>query len=309
MNREPTNMVFLFAGVAFFASRPFAREERLIELEKVSKTYDGGRTFAVKEIDLSIETGKLVVVLGESGCGKTTTLKMINRLIEPTSGEILVDGEDVTARDAVELRRSIGYVFQGIGLFPHMTVAENIAVVPRLLRWEEGRTRERVDELLDLVGLDVGQYRERMPDNLSGGEKQRVGVARALAAHPTIMLMDEPFGALDPLTRDNLQGEYRSIHERLGLTTVMVTHDMTEALLLGDLIAVVSEGRILRYGTPAELLNDPRDDYVSRLMTMPKDQADRVERLVSEASAASGDGDGVETEDGDGDGDRGGAVT
>lgn len=276
----------------------------MIELNKVSKTYDGGKTFAVKEIDLSIETGKLVVVLGESGCGKTTTLKMINRLIEPTSGEILVDGEDVTARDGVELRRSIGYVFQGIGLFPHMTVAENIAVVPRLLRWEEGRIGDRVDELLDLVGLEVGHYRQRMPDALSGGEKQRVGVARALAAHPTIMLMDEPFGALDPLTRDNLQGEYRSIHERLGLTTVMVTHDMTEALLLGDLIAVVSEGRILRYGTPAELLNDPRDDYVSRLMTMPKDQADRVERLVSEVSEAPEASDNE-----DGDGDSGGAAT
>jgi osmoprotectant transport system ATP-binding protein len=251
----------------------------LIELKDVSKSYDGGQTFAVESINLEVKAGQFLVLLGESGCGKTTTLKMINRLIEPTAGTVKVDGEDVMAQDPVTLRRSIGYVFQGIGLFPHFTVGENVAVVPRLLGWSADRIAARVDALLEMVHLPSADYKTRLPASLSGGEQQRVGVARALAANPRIMLMDEPFGALDPLTRDNLQDEYKAIHERLSLTTIMVTHDMIEALLLGDVIAVISGGHILRSGTPAELLNDPGDPYVERLMAMPRHQVTRLEKL------------------------------
>ena len=183
------------------------------------------------------------------------------------------------------LRRGIGYVFQGIGLFPHLTIAENIGVVPRLLRWEPSRIAARVDELLELVSLPPTDYRWRMPDALSGGQRQRIGVARALAAEPKIMLMDEPFGALDPLTRDELQAEFKAIHDRLDLTTVMVTHDMTEALLLADRVAVMREGELVRIGTPSEMLTDPRDDYVAKLMATPKRQADRLEAIAGGAES------------------------
>jgi osmoprotectant transport system ATP-binding protein len=207
---------------------------------------------------------------------------MINRLIEPTSGRVEIDGRDVRALDPVALRRGIGYVFQGIGLFPHMTVAENVAVVPRLLGWADGRIAARVDELLDLVHLPPGQYRSRRPGQLSGGQQQRVGFARALAAGPRVMLLDEPFGALDPVTRDELRGEFQQIRRKLGLTAVMVTHDMTEALLSADLIAVMNAGRLLRVGTPRELLTDPGDDFVAALMAGPRRQADQLEALSAE---------------------------
>jgi osmoprotectant transport system ATP-binding protein len=254
----------------------------MISLERVSKSFDGGETFAVREVSLEVAQGELLVLLGESGCGKTTTLKMINRLIDPTEGHIEVDGEAINQVDPVDLRRRIGYVFQGIGLFPHMTVGENVAVVPKLLNWPADQVTRRVDELLELVNLDPSEYRDRLSRQLSGGQQQRVGVARALAARPRIMLMDEPFGALDPLTRDVLQDEYTRIHRRLELTSVMVTHDMTEALLMADRIAVMNGGQVLQIGTPHELLTEPADDYVSALMSKSKEQADRVEELVAE---------------------------
>ena len=258
----------------------------MIRLQNVTKSYDGGRALAVHDVSVHARPGELLVLLGESGCGKTTTLKMINRLIEPTGGTIRVDGTDVSAQSAVALRRRIGYVFQGVGLFPHMTIGQNVAVVPTLLRWPAADVAQRVDELLDLVSLPAGDYRQRVPAELSGGQRQRVGVARALAGGPQIMLMDEPFGALDPLTRDGLQSQYRRIHEALALTSVMVTHDMTEALLMADRIAVMQAGRIVQLGTPHELLARPADDYVRALMHTPKRQADRLEQLVANASSA-----------------------
>jgi osmoprotectant transport system ATP-binding protein len=252
----------------------------MIALDKVSKRY-GAFAFAVCDVSLRVPAGQMLVLLGGSGCGKTTTLKMINRLVEPTSGRIEVDGRDVACIDPVQLRRAIGYVLQGSALFPHMTVAENIAVVPRLLNWPAQRTEKRVDELLRLVHLPPDEYRERMPRQLSGGQQQRVGFARALAAGPRVMLLDEPFGALDPVTRDELRNEFLHIRRELGLTAVMVTHDMTEALLSADLIAVMNAGRLLRVGTPHELLTHPGDDFVAALMSSPKRQADQLEALVA----------------------------
>jgi osmoprotectant transport system ATP-binding protein len=253
----------------------------MIVLKQVSKTYDTGHV-AVCDVSLEVPAGQLLVLLGGSGCGKTTTLKMINRLVEPTSGCIEVDGRDVLSIDPVELRRSIGYVLQGSALFPHWSVAENIAVVPRLLNWPAERIDKRVDELLRLVHLPPEEFRARMPRQLSGGQQQRVGFARALAAGPKVMLLDEPFGALDPLTRDELRNEFLQIRRQLGLTAVMVTHDMTEALLSADRIAVMNTGKLLRVGTPQELLRDPGDDFVAALMSSPKRQADQLEALVDD---------------------------
>jgi osmoprotectant transport system ATP-binding protein len=260
----------------------------MIEFRDVCKSYDQGRALAVRDVNLHIAEGELLVLLGSSGCGKTTTLKMINRLIEPSSGSILVAGRDNRSVDPVQLRRSIGYVFQMIGLFPHMSVARNVATVPRLLGWTAPKIAARVDELLELVGLEPGLYRHRLPRELSGGQQQRVGFARALAAGPRIMLLDEAFGALDPITRDALQGEFKSLHRKLGLTAVMVTHDMTEALLLADRIAVMDAGSVVRVGTPHELMVDPGDPRVAALMETPRRQAEQLEALAQRQEAGSG---------------------
>ncbi len=256
-----------------------ANPTTLVILDKICKSYDGER-HAVDQVSFSVERGELVVLLGESGCGKTTLLKMINRLIEPTSGRIEVNGQDVQESRAVELRRSIGYVFQGIGLFPHMTVAENVGITPTLLGWPKEKIARCVDELLDLVHLPPSDYRQRTPDELSGGQQQRVGFARALAARPSLMLLDEPFGALDPVTRDRLQLEFAEIHRKFELTVVMVTHDVGEALLMADRIIVMRDGRILRSGTPGELLSDPQDSYVSELMATPRRHIEILESLI-----------------------------
>jgi osmoprotectant transport system ATP-binding protein len=252
----------------------------VIVLENVCKSYDGGTHFAVRDVTLDVPGGQLLVLLGGSGCGKTTTLKMINRLIEPSSGRILVHGCNVREQDPVRLRRTIGYVFQGIGLFPHLTVAENVAVVPQLLGWAAEETAARVDELLRLVHMPPEQYRRRMPSELSDGQQQRVGFARALAARQNVLLLDEPFGALDPVTREELRGEFLAILHRLGITAVMVTHDMTEALLSADRIAVMNAGRLLRLGTPRELLKDPGDPFVAELLAGPTRQARQLEAMV-----------------------------
>jgi osmoprotectant transport system ATP-binding protein len=256
----------------------------MIRLQNVSKTYDGGATFAVRDVSLEVPRGELLVLLGGSGSGKTTTLKMINRLIPPTAGRIEVGGRPVADMDPVELRRGIGYVLQGIGLFPHLSVAENVAVVPRLLRWPAARVAERVDELLRLVRLPPERYARRLPRELSGGQQQRVGFARALAARPQVLLLDEPFGALDPLTRDELRGEFLQIRRALGLTAVMVTHDMTEALLSADRLAVMNAGRVVQADTPAGLLRRPADPFVSALLEKPRRQARQVEALAAGAA-------------------------
>lgn len=254
-----------------------------LELDHVRKSYDGGSSFAVDGVSFQAARGQMVVLLGESGCGKTTTLKTINRLVEPTSGRVLIDGVDTADLEPVDLRRSIGYVFQGIGLFPHMTVAENVAVTARLLGWNAERRRRRVEELLELVRLDPGDYASKMPSALSGGEQQRVGFARALAAGPTLLLLDEPFGALDPITRDALRDDFQRIQRELNLPAVMVTHDMTEALLIADRMIVMRQGRVLRDASPREVLCDPGDPYVAQLMASPRRNAERVDLMASAA--------------------------
>ncbi|MCW2685995.1 MAG: proV [Mycobacterium sp.] len=234
-----------------------------ILLDGVTKRYDSRSTPAVHNISMEIPAGEIVMLVGPSGCGKTTTMKMINRLIEPTSGRILIGEEDVTQRNADELRRHIGYVIQGAGLFPHLTVGDNIAIVPRLLKWDKKRTAARVDELLDLVSLDPAQYRDRYPRELSGGQQQRIGVARALAADPPVLLMDEPFGAVDPITRQRLQDELLRLQEELRKTIVFVTHDFDEAVKLGDRIAILQAGsEIAQYDTPEQILTNPANDFV-----------------------------------------------
>jgi len=235
----------------------------LIRLESVRKQYPNG-TIAVQDLTLDVPEGGVTMLVGPSGCGKTTILRMINRLIEPTSGRILLDGADIGQTNPVELRRRIGYVIQQIGLFPHQTIAHNIGTVPRLLGWDRARMSKRVDELMDLVGLDPDQYRDEYPSELSGGQRQRVGVARALAADPPVLLMDEPFGAIDPVTRSRLQDEFHRLQSELRKTVVFVTHDIDEAVKLGDRIALLNVGGVLeQYDTPAEVLGHSASDFVT----------------------------------------------
>jgi osmoprotectant transport system ATP-binding protein len=257
----------------------------LIAYTNVAKTFDGGRVVAVDDVSLEVADGEFLAVVGGSGSGKTTLLRLANRLIEADRGSITVEGEDISRADPIGLRRRIGYVFQSGGLFPHMSVAGNIGVTPKLLGWASEQIFARVDELLDLVRLDRAHYRDRLPHELSGGQRQRIGVARALAAKPRIVLMDEPFGALDPLTRDALGDDYRSLHRKLGLTTVMITHDMTEAILLADRVAVMRGGKLLAQGTPAEL-SASSDSYVGELLRTPRRQAERLGKLLPREGAA-----------------------
>jgi len=253
----------------------------MIELVDVSKRYDrGGALWAVQHATVRVAAGELVALLGESGSGKTTLLKMVNRLIDPDQGEVRVAGRDVRAEDPVALRRTIGYVIQQAGLLPHLSVADNVAMVPRLLRWSRGDITARVDELLTLVGLPPATYRDRFADQLSGGQRQRVGVARALAARPSVLLLDEPFGALDPITRVALQGELRRIHKELALTTILVTHDMVEALTLADRVVVMCAGEVRQIATPPALLAAPADDYVARLVDVVRQQSQQLHALA-----------------------------
>lgn len=250
----------------------------MIELEAVGKTYEAG-SFAVRDASFSVAAGAFVAIVGGSGSGKTTTLKMINRLVDPDQGDIRVGGQRVDSQESHLLRRRIGYVFQGIGLFPHLTVAENIGITPRLLGWDAAAIEKRALELLELVDLPP-HFAQRMPSALSGGQSQRVGVARALAARPQIMLLDEPFGALDPLTRDALGTSYRRLHDQMQLTTLMVTHDVFEAVLLADRILVMRAGGIVADDTPQQLLAGHPDPEVRALMDMPRRQAERVHTLL-----------------------------
>ncbi|WP_153503540.1 betaine/proline/choline family ABC transporter ATP-binding protein [Cumulibacter manganitolerans] len=245
------------------SSSPAPPSDVMISLQQLTKDFGTGKP-AVDSLDLEIPRGEIVVLVGSSGCGKTTTMKMINRIIEPTSGRVVLDGVDVTGSDPDELRRRIGYVIQQIGLFPHMTIAQNIATVPQLLGWSKARARERVDELLDMVGMDAARYRGRYPKELSGGQRQRVGVARALAGDPDVMLMDEPFGAIDPITRDRLQNEFLRVQSEVRKTIVFVTHDIDEAIKMGDRIAILQEGaHVAQYATPEEILTSPANDFVA----------------------------------------------
>ncbi len=237
--------------------------EAMIRLEGVSKTYPGTSEPAVEELTLDVPEGEVLVLVGPSGCGKSTTLRLINRMIEPTGGRIFFDGRDVTKVDPDELRRHIGYVIQQIGLFPHRTIADNVAVVPRMLGWDKDKTKARVDELLDMVGLDPSVFRDRYPKELSGGQAQRIGVARALGADPPVLLMDEPFGAIDPITRDRLQNEFLRVQDELRKTIVFVTHDIDEAIKMGDRIAILRQRSVIaQYDTPRRILALPIDDFV-----------------------------------------------
>ena len=234
----------------------------MITLDRLTKKFGTGGQYAVDGLSLTVNAGEICVLIGPSGCGKTTTMRMINRMVEPDAGRIEVGGRDVTKIDAVELRRSIGYVIQQVGLFPHMTIGENIATVPRLLGWDAPRIARRVDALLALVHMEPGLYRDRFPRELSGGQKQRIGVARALAADPPVMLMDEPFGAIDPITRALLQDEFLRILRELGKTIVFVTHDIDEAIRMGSRIAILRAGKVVQYDTPERILAQPADAFV-----------------------------------------------
>ena len=247
-----------------------------IVLDDLWKSFDGGASYAVQAVSLTIHRGETLVLLGSSGCGKTTTLKMINRLVEPTRGEVWIDGEPARATDPVALRRRIGYVFQGVGLFPHMTVLENAAIVLRLLGCSRAEREERAAQMLALVGLPPEEYGARYPNELSGGQQQRVGVARALASDPSYLLMDEPFGALDAITRESLQDELLRLKQHLRKTIVFVTHDLFEAFRLGDRIAVMHQGRLEQVGAPDELLRQPATPFVRELLARPLRMMERL---------------------------------
>ncbi len=244
----------------------------MISLSNVNKSFDGGISFAIRDLSLEIADGETLILLGSSGCGKTTTLKLIHRLLDPTSGTIEVEGRNLMDLNPIEWRRRVGYVFQGIGLFPHMTVQQNIEIVPRLLDWSLQKRRRRAWELLEKVGLPADEFAHRLPEDLSGGQMQRVGVARALAADPAYLLMDEPFGALDALTRDTLQEELLSLKRELGKTIVFVTHDIFEALALGDRIAILHQGLLQQAGTKEEVLGAPATPFVRDLFAKPAKQ-------------------------------------
>ena len=251
----------------------------MITFESVSKTYPGG-VQAVRDLSMEVAEGETLVLLGTSGSGKTTTMKMVNRLIDPTAGRILVDGTDIMARDPIELRRSIGYAIQHIGLFPHMTVGENIAVVPRLLQWEKDEIAQRVDTLLAMAGLEPGEFRDRFPSQLSGGQRQRVGVARALAADPPLVLMDEPFGALDPITREQLQNEFQELESEIQKTIIFVTHDVFEAAKMGDRIALLDAGVLQQLSTPAELVEHPANEFVDHFLGQHRFQLSLLTKTI-----------------------------
>jgi osmoprotectant transport system ATP-binding protein len=267
----------------------------MIEFRNVSKTYAGSDNPVVRDLSFEVPAGDICVLVGPSGCGKTTSMRMVNRLIEPSNGEILIDGEPNTKMSGTQLRRKIGYAIQQIGLFPHRTIADNIGTVPGLLGWDKDRTTNRVNELLDLVGLDPGQYRDRYPAELSGGQQQRVGVARALAADPPIMLMDEPFGAVDPITRDRLQNEFLRIQQDIKKTIVFVTHDIDEAIKMGDKIAILKQGGILaQYDTPENILSEPNSEFVSSFVgsdrMLKRLSLTRVEDVELDPPNGQGDG-------------------
>ncbi|MCO4853072.1 choline ABC transporter ATP-binding protein OpuBA [Bacillus vallismortis] len=257
----------------------------MLTLENVSKTYKGGKK-AVNNVNLKIEKGEFICFIGPSGCGKTTTMKMINRLIEPSAGKIFIDGENIIEQDPVELRRKIGYVIQQIGLFPHMTIQQNISLVPKLLKWPEHKRKERARELLELVDMGL-EYLDRYPHELSGGQQQRIGVLRALAAEPPLILMDEPFGALDPITRDSLQEEFKKLQKTLHKTIVFVTHDMDEAIKLADRIVILKAGEIVQVGTPDDILRNPADEFVEefigkeRLIQSASPDVERVDQIMN----------------------------
>ncbi len=266
-----------------------------IILSELTKLYPNQPQPAVEAVNMNIPAGELVVFVGPSGCGKTTTMRMINRLIEPSSGTITIGGEDVTKLNDVTLRRRIGYVIQQIGLIPHLTIGANVALVPKLLKWDKKRVKQRVEEMLTVVGLDPGQYHDRYPRQLSGGQQQRVGVARALAADPPIMLMDEPFGAVDPITRGRLQDEFLSLQQTLGKTIVFVTHDFDEALKLGDRIAVLRERSVIaQFDTPEAILAKPADEFVESFIgegaALKRLHFERVDSLQMTTSPRAGAG-------------------
>lgn len=244
----------------------------VIVYDNVCKKFEGSKGLVVDHVSAEIGEGEFITILGSSGCGKTTLLKLTNRLYEPDSGSIVVKGRDISAEDPVELRRSMGYVIQQVGLFPHMTIRDNITAIPSLMKWDKSRMDERADHLLNLVGLEPSEFRDRYPHQLSGGQQQRVGLARALVLDPDIMLMDEPFGAIDAITRLNLQNELARLHRELGKTVLFVTHDISEAFRLGDRVMVMNEGKLLQFDKPANIVRHPADDFVRTLIESASSQ-------------------------------------
>lgn len=243
-----------------------------IEYQDITKKYKGNDYYSVDHVNAAVEEGEFVTILGSSGCGKTTLLKMTNRLIEPTAGKVLLFGKDIAKEDPVQIRRKMGYVIQQVGLFPHMTIEENISVIPKILKWDSDKIDARVNELMNLVSLDPAKYRKKYPSQLSGGQQQRIGLARALATDPQIMLLDEPFGAIDAITRMNLQSELKRIHESSGKTFLLVTHDINEAFRLGTRTMIMNNGKLLQFDTPVNIVRHPADPFVQSLIDSQKEQ-------------------------------------